>query len=102
MAVELGRLKLDCRSCSDEAKIKNGCEYDSPIPGAWKVGDYEFQRCPKKIITLQTVEYIRAYNLYEKGILLNPGSWNEQPIKYQEVIRLISYMLSAPDEDQNK
>ena len=87
-------MKLDCRNCTLTQKIERGCEKDSPIPGVWQIEDWEFQRCPLKLVTMQSFEYIRAYNFYEKGYLPCPGGWMEQSVKFLEVIRVITNQIN--------
>ena len=89
MAVWLGTFKLDCRRCSEQEKIQNGCVEDSPIPGVWKLYDWEFQRCPLKLITYQSSEFLKAYKFYLKGYLPNPGGWLEQSIIFIKAIEII-------------
>ena len=102
MAVRLSDIKLDCRICSPAQKIERGCEEDSPIPGAWKLDEWEFQRCPVKIITLQSVEYIRAYVYYTKGYLPNSGGWTNQPVKFIEAIEVIEHEIDKIKAEKEK
>jgi len=99
LAVWLGSFKLDCRKCSPEDKEEYGCEFDSPILGKWKLDDWEFQRCPVKIVTYQSFEYIRAYNFLQRFHgWPNPGTWQEQPLKLIEAIEIIEREVSRIEE----
>lgn len=92
-------MKLDCRRCTDQEKIENGCEKDSPLPGRWKLDDWEFQRCPKKLVKAQSYEYIRAYNFYkEGGGWPNPGNWPQQPLKLLQALDYIQIQADKRDE----
>jgi hypothetical protein len=103
LAVWLGTFKLDCHKCSDELKVERGCEKDSPIPGAWKLYDWEFQRCPLKIITRQSAAYLRAYNFFNKGYLPNTGGWMEQPVKFIEAMEIIEReVIKIQESELNK
>ena len=99
MAVWLGTFELDCRRCTPELKIDYGCEKDSFIPGVWKLNEWEFQRCPLRLITSQSIEYIRAYKFFSKGYLPNPGGWLEQPVKFITAMEIIERELDKIDEE---
>lgn len=85
----MSRLKLSCTACNDNLKIDRGCEKDSPIPGRWVVGGYESQRCPIKITNIDSFEWLRAYQRYEKGYLPNEGGWIDQSAKFNDIIDII-------------
>lgn len=82
-------LKLDCRRCSERQKLERGCVDDSPIPGKWQIDDWHFQRCPVRLITQQSLEYIKAYRMFDKGYLPNPGTWLNQSAKFIEAMEII-------------
>lgn len=86
-------MELDCRKCSDEQKKDKGCFEDSPIPERWQVEDYYFQRCPLKIITKQSIDYLFAYKLFKNGYLPNPGGWRQQPKKFIEAMLIIDNQI---------
>ncbi len=102
MAVWLGTFELDCHKCPPEQRTDFGCEEDSPIPGIWNLNGWEFQRCPLKLITQQSIEYLKAYNFFIKGFLPNPGGWMEQPIKFIRSIEIIDRELDKIQEEQLK
>ncbi len=82
-------LKLDCRKCTEILKIERGCTIDSPIPGKWQINEWIFQRCPVRLVTRQSVEYLRAYRMFDRGYLPNQGGWLEQPAKFIEAMEVI-------------
>ena len=98
----MGTFKLDCQRCSDEDKIENGCEKDSPIPGVWKLYDWEFQRCPLKLITYQSNCFLRAYTFFKKGYLPNPGGWLEQSIQFLKAMEIIDREIIKIQDKQRK
>jgi hypothetical protein len=87
-------MELDCLNCSDEQKRDKGCFEDSPIPERWQVEDYYFQRCPLKVITKQSREFLNAYRLFKLGYLPDSGSWRKQSYKYTEAMLLIDTEIS--------
>lgn len=103
MAVWLGEFKLDCRSCSSEQQIENGCEEDSPIPGVWNLNGWIFQRCPVKLITEQSWQYVRAYNflkLFQKWPDGANDGWMRQSEKFLFAIEIIELELAVIQEEK--
>jgi hypothetical protein len=75
-------------------KKLRGCTLDSLIPNAWELDGWKFSRCPRKLVTEQSFRYIQAYNFYKEGHLLpNPGTWQQQPIKFIEVVNFIEMVV---------
>ena len=102
MAVWLHKFELDCRKCSEGQKVERGCEEDSPIPGVWKLENWEFSRCPKRLVEIRSVEYLNAYFFFEKGYLPNAGGWLEQPAKFVHAMVLIEReVVRAREEKEN-
>lgn len=66
------------------------------------MGDLEFQRCPLKLITRQSLELIRAYNLYTQGYLPNAGGWMDQPAKLFEALDIIEVEIEKTKEQKEK
>ncbi len=83
------KFKLDCRSCTSIQKRERGCVRDSLVPGAWELDGWKFSRCPKKVATRWSYEYIQAYNFYKGGFLPNKGGWMEQPVKFIAAVMFI-------------
>lgn len=84
-------------------KVERGCEEDSPLPDTWQVDDWTFQRCPLKLITLESIEYLKAYQLFDKGYLPNAGGWVEQPAKFLDAMVIISAEIQkVKDEEAEK
>jgi hypothetical protein len=82
-------------------KIERGCERDSPIPGVWEINEeYSFQKCPIKLVTVQSLEYIKAYAFYKSGYLPNPGGWIDQPEKLFEAINVIGIEIMELEEQE--
>lgn len=100
MATWAGTFDLNCRLCTEQDKIENGCEAESSIPGAWKLYDWEFQRCPLKLITSQSIDYLKAYGFYNKGYLPNAGTWMDQPAKFIEAMGIIEREVTAIQESE--
>ena len=95
MAVAEG---LDCQKCNEYQKQDRGCIEDSPIPQRWRVRDYESQRCPLKMSSKQSREYMLAYSLFKINLLPNGHGWIKESKKFFEAMNIISLELQ---EKQN-
>jgi hypothetical protein len=82
-------------------KAERGCEEDSPIEGVWKLKDWEFRRCPRKLVTRASIEYLNAYLFFEKGYLPNPGGWLDQPLKFIQAIKIIEREIALAKEKED-
>jgi len=80
---------LRCEKCSDGQKKFNGCEEDSYIPERWRIKEWVWQRCPVKLITKKTIEYLKAYRFYKNGILPCAGGWMSQAQSFIEAVEVI-------------
>ena len=89
MAIWIPYLGLNCNKCSESQKDLYGCKKPSPIGKHWKVGPYEFDRCPLSIVSQEIYQYISAYRRYEKGYLPNSGGWMDQSAKFNDIIDII-------------
>lgn len=95
-------MQLDCRSCTEDEREHNGCLKDSPVEDVWELDGEVSRRCPVTLVTPESVEYIRAYNFFQKGYLPNPGGWMDQPAKLIEAIELIETQVQRIDEEEIK
>jgi hypothetical protein len=67
----------------------------------WKIGNWEFSRCPRSLVTINSVEYLNAYIFFEKGYLPNPGGWMHQPLKFIQAIKIIEREIIKLKEEKN-
>lgn len=102
MAIHSVSIELDCRKCSEEQRRDKGCQEDSPIPERWEVEGYTFQRCPLKLITADTNEYLKAYRLLKLMGLPNPGTWREQPYKFIEAMLIIDDQIKKIEVENGR
>lgn len=96
MAIQLPKLKLDCRKCTDRQKIDRGCVKDAV--DVWVIDGEELRRCPIKVVTKQSIEYIRAFNMFEKGYLPNIGGWMNQSVKFLDAIAVIQAAMTEEEK----
>lgn len=83
-------------------KLERGCEKDTLIPNAWDINGTRFSRCPLKIATVQSFEYIEAYNDYQSGFLPNAGGSYNQPAKFRDAIKVIKIAASERAKPNGK
>jgi hypothetical protein len=62
-------------------------------PGTWELDGDKYSRCPLKLVTRKSYEYINAYNFMEKGFLPNAGGWQNQPAKFIEAVIVIQGVI---------
>jgi len=67
----------------------------------WKIGDEEFSRCPRSLITIKSIKYLNAYIFFEKGFLPNPGGWLDQPLKFIQAMRVIASEVIKIKEEKD-
>jgi hypothetical protein len=67
----------------------------------WKIGDEEFSRCPRGLVTINSIEYLNAYIFFKQGFLPNPGGWLEQPLKFIQAIRIIEREIALAKEKED-
>ena len=82
-------MELDCAKCSENQKLFYGCEEDSVIPDKWQIKEWVFQRCPIKLITQETQQYIQAYNLLQLGAWPYAQGWFRNSNKFVEAVSII-------------
>jgi hypothetical protein len=67
----------------------------------WKIGDEEFSRCPRGLVTATSIEYLNAYIFFKQGFLPNPGGWLEQPLKFIQAMRVIEQEVIKSKEEKD-
>ena len=93
MAVMAAVDGLDCRNCNEFQKQDRGCLEDSPIPQRWRIGVHESNRCPRRIATIESCEYLVAYQLYREGNFPNGIGWINETNKFLEAMMLIDNIM---------
>ena len=94
-------MNLDCNACNEYQKEDRGCINDSPVPGRWKVGTEEYNKCPVKLVNISSNWLIKAYNFMEKGILPRSGGWLDQSNKFVSAMSIISSEVSNINKEVN-
>ncbi len=76
-----------------------GCETDAKLP--IKLNGEEQLRCPRRPVLEQPEGFrfwLRHYRNYDKGILPDPGAWNDQASMTVEVFSILDYAYSRVEE----
>jgi len=74
------QLRFDCRECDEILKKERGCQERGLIP--FETEDGRIFRCPLKLVTSQTWQYVEAYHFYRKNLLPNGQSYLNETRKY--------------------
>lgn len=85
------QLGLDCQACDEVLKKERGCTIDGIVP--FLIDGYRYTRCPIKLITRSTWEYIEAYSFYKMGFLPNGKAWRNESQKFLDAIIIIENEL---------
>ena len=93
MTIRVQELELDCQKCSEKKKRAWGCEEETKEPFL-TIDKEEIRRCPLKLITVQSMDYIRFYGYYKEGYLPNAGGILEQPAKFLDTVTEIENILA--------
>lgn len=103
MAVQLPSLKmnLDCRKCTDAQKKVRGCIKKTSSP-AFNLDGENLYRCPLKLITRQSLEYVRFYNFYRDGYLPDDGGIMDQPGKFLDAVGIIENSIREMEKEIEK
>lgn len=64
-----------------------GCKDDASVE--WQIRNWTFKRCPIKLITQETEQYIRAYNLLQLGGWPYSTGWLRNSHKFVEAVSII-------------
>jgi len=92
-------LNLDCRSCDEHLQRERGCQTDGIL--FWRIGTETYNRCPKKLITNESWQYMQAYSFYKNGILPHDKGWRYETQKYLDAMITIENEV-ARIESENR
>ncbi|MFH2146290.1 MAG: hypothetical protein ABII75_09750 [Candidatus Omnitrophota bacterium] len=100
MAVHLGDLTMNCRSCLSGRKIQ--CEYEVPGQEVWELYGERYRGCPFRIVTRQSANFLRAFQFYKEGYFPNAGSWLDQSAKMLDAFEVIDKELQAIELERER
>lgn len=101
MAVEiLSEKDFNCRECDDTLKKERGCEAEGIVP--FYINDERYFRCPLKLISPLSYEYITAFRFYEKGKFPNGEAWLRESRKYLEAMAVVDNVRARLEQSEIK
>jgi hypothetical protein len=77
---------FDCHECDEQLQKERGCIEKGIVP--FYIEDERYFRCPLKLITQISWEYIQAFNFYQKNLLPN-GRWPDESQKFLDAMVLL-------------
>ena len=89
---------MNCQSCLSGKKTQ--CEFEVPGQEIWELNGEQYRGCPFKIVTRQSANFLRAFNLFRLGYLPNPGAWLEQSAKMLDAFEVIEKALQAIETEK--
>lgn len=69
-----------------------GCETETEYP-IYTLDGVDIRRCPLRLITPESIEYLKLYAHYKLGHLPNEGGLYDQPLKYIQAMETIAGAL---------
>lgn len=91
---------LDCHECDDILKKERGCTTTGIVP--FYIGEERYFKCPLKIITIISWEYVTAFALYQKSILPNGGGWINESQKYLDAMIILDNEFKKIENENAK
>jgi len=85
--IQVSGLGLDCHSCDEHLKRERGCDAEGILP--WRIGSETYTRCPKKLITAESWQYLQAFGFYKNGIMPHGKGWRREPQKFLDAMSII-------------
>lgn len=98
MAVQVLDLNLNCRECDDTLKRERGCTHKGILP-FYLSGEQHF-RCPLKLVTPTSWEYIRAYGFYKDSFLPNGKGWTGESDKFLDAMIVIGNEVAKTEREK--
>jgi hypothetical protein len=80
-------MEFNCRECDDILKKERGCETDGIVP--FYINEERYFKCPIKLITPLSWEYLRAFSFYKNNILPHGRGWLEESQKFLDAMIIL-------------
>jgi hypothetical protein len=94
------QLGLNCSACDETMQKERGCTEDGIVP--FLVGENRYTRCPIKLITRTTWDYIKAYKYHKMGLLPNGISYMNESQKYLDAMTILDNEVARIEEAEMK
>ena len=100
MAIKVQGWNFDCHECDETLQKERGCEAPGIVP--FYIEDDKYFRCPLKLITPVSWEYIKGFSLYDKGILPNGFGWINESQKFLDAMVIIENEMARMELEAAK
>ena len=91
---------FDCHECDDQLKKERGCTERGIVP--FYIGEETYYKCPLKLITPMSMEYVRAFSFYQKAILPHDQGWTKESKKYLDAMIALENEVSRLEQEKMK
>lgn len=71
------------------------------FPRPQTIEGIDVTKCPMLYADAGAMEMIRAYSMFEQGILPNAGGWLDQPIKFVQAMTIIGNQVDKMREEKS-
>jgi hypothetical protein len=92
------QLGFECRACDEIIKKERGCDDKGIVP--FEINGERFFRCPLKLVTRQSWEYINAHRFYKLGLLPNGNRFIDESQKYIDAMTILDNEYSKIEQEQ--
>lgn len=91
---------FDCHECDEILQEERGCEEKGIVP--FYIEQEKHFRCPLKLITPLSWEYIQAFNFYQKSILPNGDCWGRESQKFLDAMIVLDNECKENEAEEIK
>jgi len=76
-----------------------GCHEARKFP-IFEIDGEKYYQCPKKLISIESIHYLRSFTHYLNGFLLYPGGIKDQANKYLQAMELLLQLKGKDGKKQ--
>lgn len=91
-------MDLNCRECDTNLKRERGCNADGILPS--RIDAETYWRCPLKLVTPISWEYIKAYRFYKGNLLPNGKGWLDESDKFLDAMIIIGNEIAKTERER--
>ncbi len=93
-------MSLNCQSCDAQLKKERGCTGKGTLP--FYIDNEARFRCPIRLVSGMSWDYIRAYDLYKKNFLPNGKGWLDESDKFLNAMTVIDNEIAKMENSKMK
>jgi len=91
---------VNCQNCDEQLKKERGCFGEGTVP--FYINTEQHYRCPIKLVSGISWEYIRAYGFYKNNFLPNGKGWLDESDRYLDAMSIIRNEITKMEAKKNK